>query len=69
MPAKDKNQRYKLNTAVCPYYKTSAPLSLRCGNEKETTQINFQCREYRREHEKRYCCSRYALCPLAIMHK
>ena len=70
MPAIDKNQRYRRNTAVCPYYKTSAPKAIRCEWLNGTTlQITFPNGEYRREHEKKYCCSSYALCPLALMQK
>lgn len=64
MPAKDKNQRYKLNTAVCPHYKTSAKRSIRCEGINDTTlQITFPDGKCRRSHEKRYCCSCYILCP------
>lgn len=34
MPAKDKNKRYMRHSALCPYYKTTESMAIRCEGVK-----------------------------------
>lgn len=70
MPAKDKNKRYMRHSALCPYYKTTESMAIRCeGVNNTTVKIQFQSSSLRREHEDHFCCSRYRLCPYANLKR
>ena len=70
MPAKDKNKRYMRHSALCPYYKTTESMAIRCeGVNNTTVKIQFQSSSLRREHEDYFCCSHYRLCPYANLKR
>jgi len=69
------NLKYTLNSAICPFYKSSmSPALIRCEGinieQQNTLHIAFASRSDYKEFVKKYCCSHnYKNCDLAKLHE
>ena len=60
---------YTSKSALCPFYQSEVPQSLKCEGIEEGTalHVSFDSKAHKAEHKKKFCCGKYHSCMLYKM--